>query len=120
MSWYFIMYVVLTILAAVLVFFICMVLLRLSRTLESLNSMIIDVQAEITPLLSELRVTIDQVNSELNTVDEVVQSVQEMGDKVTATATVLQEIIASPLIKVVSFSAGAKKAIGSLLRKRSK
>jgi len=82
--------------------------------------MIIDVQAEVTPLLSELRVTLDQVNSELDTVDEVVQSVQDIGDKVTATATVLQEIIASPLIKVASLSAGAKKAISVLLKKRSK
>lgn len=120
MSWYLILYVVLTILAAFLVFFICMALLRLSRTLESLNSMIIDVQAEVTPLLSELRVTIDQVNSELETVDDVVQSVQEIGDKVTATATVVQEIISSPLIKVASLSAGAKEAIGVLLKRRRK
>lgn len=120
MNWYLVIYAILTILAIVLVFFISSVLLQLSRTLNSLNELIIDVKAEVTPLLTELQTTLDQVNDELSTVDDIVRSMQEVSDKVNATTTVAQEVISSPLIKIASFSAGAKKAISSLAKKKEK
>jgi predicted PurR-regulated permease PerM len=115
---YFWLYTVLTILAAILVFFICLVLVRLARTLESTNILITDVRTELTPLIGELRVTIDQINSELDNVDEIVQSVQDAGEKVTATASLIQKVVSSPVIKIASFSAGAKQALNVLLKNR--
>ncbi len=120
MNWYLVFYAVLTVLAVVLVFFIGSVLLNLAKTLNSLNALIIDVRSEVTPLLSELRTTLCQVNNELTTVDDIVKSVQEVSEKVNAVTAVAQEIISSPLIKLASFSAGAKKAVSTLLKRREK
>ena len=118
MNSYFLLYAILTLLAVILVFFICVVLIRLARTLDSTNALITDVHTELTPLMAELRVTIDQINNELDNVDEIVQSVHDAGEKVTATASLVQKVISSPLIKVASFSAGAKEALNVLLKKR--
>lgn len=120
MNWYFVLYLVISLLAAILVSFICLALMRLARTLDSLNGLIIEVRTEIIPLLGELRTTLDQVNNELDTVDEIVQSVQDAGERVTATANLLQKIISSPIIKVASFSAGAKEAINVWMKQKGK
>ena len=120
MNWYYVLYIVLTLLGAILVSFICLALMRVARTLDSLNGLIIEVRTEIIPLLGELRTTLDQVNNELDTVDEIVQSVQDAGDRVTATATFLQKIISSPIIKVASFSAGAKEVINTWKKQKGK
>ncbi len=118
MNSYFWLYIFLAVLAAVVVFFISLALLRLARTLDSTNSLIVDVRTQLAPLMTELRVAIEQINNELDTVDDIVQSVHEAGERVTATATVVQKLISSPLIKIASLSAGAKAALNALLHKQ--
>lgn len=116
MNWYIVLYVALTILALI----VSAVLLQLWKTLNSLNALIMDVRSEALPLLSGLKMTLDQVNNELETVDDIVSSVQEVSDKVNATTIVAQEIISSPLIKLAGFSAGVKKALSTLAKRKEK
>lgn len=101
-----------------LIVFIIGVLVQLFRVLGSLNRFIKDTREEIIPSLNSLRSTIEAVNNELSRVDEIVGSVQEVTEKVSSTTKVAQEIVSSPLIKIASFSFGAKKALGSLFKRK--
>ncbi len=112
--------IILVILAAILTLFFVYVLIQLSKTLGSINELIKDVNKQVPSLLEKLQITIDEVNSELGQVGEIVKSVEEISDKVNTTTNVVQEIISSPLIKLASFSAGAKKAISTLIKEKKK
>lgn len=111
--------VVLNIALVVLVIFGIAILAQLFRMLGSLNNLVKSINKEVSPLLTKLQTTIDDVNSELERVDEIVASVAEVSEKVQVTTRIAQEVISSPLIKLASFSAGTKKALASLIgRKR--
>lgn len=116
MNWSIVLNIVIAIAIAVLTVFICIVAFQLSRTLGSLNHLIKDIDEEVTPMIAKLQVTVDEVNSELERVDEIVESAQNLSRKVDTTTKVAQEIIASPLIKLAALSAGIKKAVGSLTK----
>ncbi len=109
---------VLEIAIVLLIVFVSGVLLQLFRVLGSINKLIKEMRQEIIPSLNSLRTTIDAVNNELSRFDEIVGSVQEVTDKVSSTTRVAQEIISSPLIKIASFSFGAKKALSSLFKRK--
>jgi len=51
-------------------------------------------------------------------VDDIVESVQEVTDKISSTTRIAQEAISSPLIKIASYSFGARKALKSFLKKK--
>ncbi|MDI6821412.1 MAG: DUF948 domain-containing protein [Actinomycetota bacterium] len=106
---------VILVLLAVLFIFIISVLIQLSRTLRRVNILLEDVRKEITPFLSKLNTTVDEVNSELARVDEIAKTIQEVSERVTITSKLMQEILSPSLIKLASISAGARKAIGTLI-----
>lgn len=91
------------------------ILLKVSRTLSNANKLIDDVSTEIGPILAKIQMTVDEVNLELGRVDEIVRVVQDVTDKVQLTASLTQEVISSPLIKLASFSAGTRKAMSNLM-----
>ncbi len=110
-----IIYTILTLCAILLTGFIVYVLIQLSRTLKSINTLLEEMQKTIPSMLEKLDKTITNVSNEAERVEEVMKSVEEISGKVTATAEIVREFISSPLIKIASLSAGAKKAINTLL-----
>jgi uncharacterized protein YoxC len=115
MNWAMLIYAILTLCALLLTGFIVYVLIQFSRTLKGVNMLLEDLQKTVPSMLEKLDKTIASVSSEAQRVDEIMKSVEEIGEKVTATAEIAKEIISSPLIKIASLSAGAKKAINTLL-----
>lgn len=115
MNWSMIIYAILTLCAVLLTGFIIYVLIQFSRTLKSINMLLEDMQKTVPSMLEKLDKTITNVSNETERVEEVVKSIEEIGEKVTATAEIAREIISSPLIKIASLSAGARKAINTLL-----
>lgn len=120
MNWPLVLNVILVVVATALAVFFIMVLNQLTKTLSSINEFVKEINRDVPPLLTKLQTTIDEVNDELGRVDEIVQSVQEVSEKVSVTSRIVQEIISSPLIKVASFSAGAKKAFDTLVGKKQR
>lgn len=118
MNWPLILNAALVLAVVALAVFFIMVLIQLTKTLSSINEFVKEINRDIPPLLTKLQTTIDEVNDELGRVDEIVQTVQEVSEKVSVTTSVAQEIISSPLIKVASISAGARKAIDTLMGKK--
>lgn len=95
-----------------------LMLLFLVRLISGISRFVNEARTEIMPSLHKLQDTIEEVNGELAKVDLIMQSVQGVTDKVSATTKVAQEVISSPLIKIASYSFGAQKAIGRFLRKK--
>lgn len=94
-----------------LVAYLVTVLIQLRKTLASAEELIKNVNTQITPLSANLNEAVERVNKELDRVDVVVGSVQEMSERVQVTMEIIREVITSPLVKVASFSAGTREAI---------
>lgn len=108
---------ILVIVAVVLGIFFTYVLINLARALSSLNAILKEVGANLPSLLKRLEATLNDIDSELKRADEIMKAAEDISRKVNATTEVVKEIITSPLIKIASFSAGARKAINFLLKR---
>ena len=107
--------VVLTVAVLVLVWYAISALIQLKKTLENVDSLVCNVNERICPLLTDMDVVVNKVDSELGRLDEIVSTVRDISDKVNATTRVVHEVISSPLIKAASVSAGARGAIKKLV-----
>jgi predicted PurR-regulated permease PerM len=94
------------------------VLVQLFRVLVTTNRFLDEARREVVPGLNKLQTTIEEINTELARVDDIVESVQDVTEKISSTTRVAQEVISSPLIKIASYSFGARRALRSLLRKK--
>jgi uncharacterized protein YoxC len=88
-------------------------LIRLAQTLNRVDKLVEDTDREMVPLLSRAQVTLDQVNSELGKVDEILGSVVNVTTKVDATTNVVQTAVTAPAKKAAAFSAGVSQAVAS-------
>lgn len=119
MNWSLIIDLILVSLVAVLVGFFAYALWQLSKILRTLNVLLKDAGKTIPPLLEKFEKTLDVVKSEVERAEEIMRSVEEVSEKVSAVGHLAQEIISSPLIKLASFSAGARKAIQTFLKREA-
>lgn len=103
-----------------MILFIIAVLVQVVRLLNSVNNFVKDTHKEVVPSLNKLQTTIDEINSELARVDTIVQSVQDVTEKVSTTTKVAQEALSSPLIKLAGFSTGIKKTLDSLMKLKNR
>lgn len=113
MSWLPILY------SAILVLIVAVVavLVQLFRAFGNVNKLIRDTHKEILPSLIRLQITVEEVNKDLAKVNQITQSVQEATEKVNTTIKLAQEVVSSPLIKTISFLAGAKGVLEKLKKR---
>lgn len=95
---------------AVLVFFLCVVLLNTFRTLESTKMLIDGIREETVPLLSEVRNSVVKTNRELDRVDGMLASAATIVGRVERVSGLVEKAASGPLVKVISFGAGLSKA----------
>lgn len=89
-------------------------LIQLTRLIRDVSRMVGELDRELVPTLLKLQVTLDEVSGELDRIRGVVATVEDVGDKVSKTARLAQEVISSPLIKAAGFGAGARKVFDTL------
>ncbi len=89
-------------------------LVRLLQLMKQVREAVTELDKELIPTLLKLQRTLDDVRGELDGVHSVMETVEEVGDKVAKTARIAQELISSPLIKVAGIGAGARKALDTL------
>ncbi len=97
-----------------LVLFMALVLVNIFRVLESTKMLIDGIRTETVPLLSEVKVTVQGVNRELERVDGLLASAGNITKSVERLSSVIENTVSSPLIKVAAFSAGAARAVKRL------
>jgi hypothetical protein len=92
------------------------VLLKMGGTFARLNIFLKRLDEEVIPLLSKLQVTMEEVNSQLGKLDEMMATMVGVTDRVDATTRALSTAIVSPVKKAAGLSAGVSEAISSLIK----
>ncbi|MHB0975867.1 MAG: DUF948 domain-containing protein [Candidatus Aquicultorales bacterium] len=93
-----------------LVAFVINTTLKLNKTLNSADELLRNLNDQVEPISKNLVSSLEKVDGDLGRISEVVRSLEEMSNRVQSTMEVAREAIASPLVKVASFSAGTREA----------
>ena len=94
----------------ILVIAVCWVLSKVVGLLEEATRDLRDSTDRILPTLDQMNETAAGVNVELARVDTIVAGVQSITQTTDRLAGVVQAVVATPLIKVASFSTGVARA----------
>jgi uncharacterized protein YoxC len=93
-----------------LVLALCVVLLNTFRVLESTKVTIDTMREETVPLLREIKRAIEKTNGHLDRVGTVLDSAGSVAKRVEKVSGLIEEAAASPLVKLIGFGAGVRKA----------
>jgi uncharacterized protein YoxC len=99
---------------AMLVLFLALMLVALFRVLVQTESLLQGIREQTVPLLGEVRVTVTNVNKQLERADTVMDAAGKMSRSATRIVGAVEKSVASPLIKFAAFSAGASAAMKRL------
>jgi uncharacterized protein YoxC len=103
-----------------LVLFLCIVLINTFRVLESTKMMIDQVREETIPLLHEVKGSVERTNRELDRVDGVLVSANEIVGRVQRVSKLVEEAASGPLVKLISVGAGLRRASSRFAGKRGR
>ena len=93
-----------------LVLFLCYLLVKTVAVIQSTQMLIDGIRQETVPLLSEVKGSVERANRELDRVDGMLESAGEIVTRVEKLSGLVEQAASSPLIKVISFGAGLRKA----------
>ena len=102
-----------------LVLALCVVLLNTFRVLESTKMTIDTMREEAVPLLREVKGSVERANRELDRVDTMLVSANDIVGRVERLSGLVEQAAASPLVKIVSLGAGVRSGF-SKVRGRKK
>lgn len=124
MSIYAVLQIVMTVSIVILVAFVIIVLMQLKKTLTTIDDLAGNINSEIIPLLSKAQTTLDEINSELERVDGIVSTFQEVSDKVQNSTDIAKgmarRVVATPVVKIAGLASGARTAINNIVSRRQK
>ncbi len=95
-------------------------LLKMGGTFSRLNVFLKRLDEEVIPLLSKLQVTLDEVNSQLGKLDDMMGTLVGVTDRVDHTTRAVSTALTTPAKKVAGLSAGVSEAISSLVSQRGR
>jgi hypothetical protein len=94
-----------------LVLVLCVVLINTFRVLESTRITIDAFRQETVPLLREVKTSVEKANREIDRVDTMLVSANDILGRVEKVTALAQEAASSPLVKVISFGAGLRRGV---------
>jgi uncharacterized protein YoxC len=95
---------------SLLVLALCYVLVQTVAVLQSTKILIDSLREETMPLLREVKGSVERTNKELDRVDGMLESAGVIVGRVEKLSGLVEEAAASPLVKIISFGAGIRKA----------
>ncbi|CNF85527.1 Uncharacterized protein containing a divergent version of the methyl-accepting chemotaxis-like domain [Mycobacterium tuberculosis] len=98
---------------AVLVAFIALTLLKLSRLLGEAGKVVREIGDQAAPLLDDMSRTVRRANEQLGRTDVITKQVAGVTQNVSAVTTVMTSVVGGPLVKAAAFSYGVRKALKS-------
>lgn len=87
--------------------------LGLARVFSATEKTITEVSEQVVPLIGKTHTTVDNLNSQLSTLDEAVGDVAGITDELDQTTTVITRGVRGGVIKVSSATAGLSKGISA-------
>lgn len=97
-----------------LVLALCVVLLNTFRVLESTKMTIDTMREEAVPLLREVKGSVERANRELDRVDTMLVSANDIVGRVEKLSGLVEQAAASPLVKIISLGAGVKSGFAKV------
>lgn len=98
---------------AVLVAFIALTLLRLSRLLGEAGKVVREIGDQAAPLLDDMSRTVRRADEQLGRTDVITRQVAGVTQNVSAVTTVMTSVVGGPLVKAAAFSYGVRKALAN-------
>ena len=108
--------VVVTACSIVAVVAIVVALGRLLASVRSLTRTVEELNAQVEPLVEDLRVALVEANEELDRIDRLVGSAESISATVDATSKLAYRALSAPVIKTVAVTSGAGRAARRLRR----
>jgi len=93
---------------------LCVVLLNTFRVLESTKMTIDTMREEAVPLLREVKGSVERTNRELDRVDTMLVSANDIVARVEKLSGLVEQAAASPLVKVIGLGAGVKTGLAKM------
>jgi len=90
--------------------FLAYLILRLSHAVSALIEMLDGVTKETVPLIHDVDQTVKGVNHEIERVDSIMASTQNVVKNVETISETVKVTVTNPLVKALAFLAGAKRA----------
>lgn len=97
---------------AVLVGLLAIPLMKLGRVFDETSDAIRGASQNIAPLLEEATTTISETNRQIARIDSITGSVDEATKNLSSLVALFAATVGRPLIRVASFSAGVRAALG--------
>src|SRR4029078_7910120 len=91
------------------VLFLCFVLLNTFRVLESTKMTIDALREETIPLLREVKTSVEKTNREIDRVDIMLDSANQIVGRVEKLSGLVEEAASSPVVKVIRLGAGSRQ-----------
>jgi hypothetical protein len=98
---------------AILVCFLAVVLVRLTRVLTETSKIIADLGERTGPLLDDMSTTVARANEQMARVDTITANVEKMSGDAVAMTTAARSVFGVPLVKIAAFFHGLRRAIGA-------
>jgi hypothetical protein len=108
--------VVLIVVAIVGLVVVAMAVQSLVLTLRSLRETVDDLRRETLPAIAELRATVDAANGELQRVDHLLDTAEDVSARVDATSKLTWMVLRNPLVKLASASVASDRVARRLGR----
>lgn len=105
-----------TVLLAVLVGALLLALLQVIATLRSLRRTVNDLRVETVGMISEMRLAVRDATFEVDRVDALLTTAESVGENLDSASRLLRRTVSNPVVKVIAFSAGTKRAVARLRR----
>src|SRR6266516_3021179 len=102
-----------------LVLFLCYVLVSTVHVIASTQLLIDGIRQQTMPLLAEVKGSVERTNRELDRVDGVLESAGEIVKRVERFSALIEQAASSPVIKLISFGAGVRKAASRFSKGKS-
>lgn len=102
---------------AVAVIVISILILNLFRVVTSLKELLDGVTQETVPLIHETGNTVKGVNREIERVDTIMASAQNVAHNVETISQTVKVAVTNPLVKALAFFAGARRATKKMREK---
>ena len=100
--------VVITISSVVAFVILGIALWAVVRTLRQLNTAVEELRVEATPAVAELRATMHRASDELDRVDGLLDTAEDVANRVEGASRVAYVAVSNPLIKALAIVAGIR------------
>jgi hypothetical protein len=110
--------VLVAIVAAVVILALLAVLWSVARTLQALRAAADDLHRESLTMISEMRGTVGQANTELDRVDGLLGTAESISASVDSASRLAYLALSNPVIKVLAFGTGTARAARRFRRRR--